>query len=36
MLVAQSIHEPIGVLVVGRVWKRVDVEAWAKRTGRLK
>jgi prophage regulatory protein len=27
--------EPISVLAAGRVWKRADIEAWARRTGRL-
>ena len=27
--------EPISVLAAGRVWKRTDIEAWARRTGRL-
>jgi prophage regulatory protein len=26
--------EPVSVLAAGRVWKRADVEAWARRTGR--
>jgi prophage regulatory protein len=28
--------EPIAVLAAGRVWKRADVEAWARRTGRIR
>lgn len=27
--------EPEAVLASGRVWRREDVEAWARRTGRL-
>lgn len=27
--------EPVSVLAAGRVWKRADVEAWARETGRL-
>lgn len=28
--------EPDAVLTAGRIWKRDDVEAWARETGRLK
>lgn len=28
--------EPEAVLASGRVWKREDVEAWARRTGRMR
>jgi prophage regulatory protein len=27
--------EPAAELAIGRVWERVDVEAWARATGRL-
>ncbi len=27
---------PDAVLTAGRIWKREDVEAWARETGRLK
>jgi predicted DNA-binding transcriptional regulator AlpA len=27
--------EPVAVLAAGRIWKRADVEAWARRSGRL-
>ena len=27
---------PEAKLTAGRIWKRVDVEAWARRTGRLR
>jgi predicted DNA-binding transcriptional regulator AlpA len=27
---------PEAVLIGGRIWKRGDVEAWARRTGRIK
>jgi prophage regulatory protein len=27
--------EPVAVLAAGRVWERVDVERWARETGRL-
>jgi prophage regulatory protein len=27
--------KPAAELTAGRVWKRADVEAWARRTGRL-
>lgn len=26
---------PVAELASGRVWKRADIEAWAKRTGRV-
>jgi predicted DNA-binding transcriptional regulator AlpA len=28
--------EPVAVLSGGRIWRRGDVEAWARRTGRIK
>lgn len=28
--------EPTAVITVGRIWKREDVEAWARETGRIK
>jgi prophage regulatory protein len=28
--------EPLGAISAGRVWKRSDVEAWARRDGRIK
>ena len=27
--------EPVAELSAGRIWRRSDVEAWARRTGRL-
>ena len=30
-----SFPEPVDKLSVGRIWRRVDVEKWAKGTGRL-
>jgi predicted DNA-binding transcriptional regulator AlpA len=30
-----SFPTPEAVLTGGRIWKRVDVEAWARKTGRL-
>jgi predicted DNA-binding transcriptional regulator AlpA len=27
--------EPVAVLSAGRIWRRADVEAWARETGRL-
>jgi predicted DNA-binding transcriptional regulator AlpA len=27
--------EPVAVLSAGRIWRRADVEAWARATGRL-
>jgi predicted DNA-binding transcriptional regulator AlpA len=27
--------EPAAALATGRVWERADVEAWARKTGRL-
>lgn len=27
--------EPVAVLAAGRIWKRADVEAWARREGRI-
>jgi prophage regulatory protein len=27
--------EPVAVLAAGRIWNRADVEAWARRTGRI-
>ncbi|MDP9334401.1 MAG: hypothetical protein M3Q30_14020 [Actinomycetota bacterium] len=28
--------QPLGEISAGRVWKRADVEAWARRDGRLR
>jgi prophage regulatory protein len=28
--------QPLGEISAGRVWKRADVEAWARRDGRIK
>ena len=28
--------EPLGEISAGRVWKRADVEVWARRDGRIK
>jgi predicted DNA-binding transcriptional regulator AlpA len=30
-----SFPEPVAVLAVGRIWRRQDVETWARETGRL-
>ncbi len=30
----ESFPEPVAELAAGRVWKRADVEKWAKATGR--
>lgn len=30
-----SFPVPAAELTAGRIWKRADVEAWARRTGRL-
>jgi len=27
--------EPVAVITAGRIWKRIDVERWARRAGRL-
>lgn len=32
---ANGFPEPLGETSAGRVWRRADVEKWAKRTGRL-
>ena len=31
----EAFPAPTAELSVGRIWKRVDVETWAKKTGRL-
>ena len=31
----EGFPKPEAELTAGRIWKRADVEAWAKRTGRL-
>jgi predicted DNA-binding transcriptional regulator AlpA len=31
----EGFPEPIGAIAAGRIWRRADVEAWAKDTGRL-
>jgi predicted DNA-binding transcriptional regulator AlpA len=31
----EEFPEPVAVLSAGRVWRRADVEAWARETGRL-
>ena len=28
--------QPLGEISAGRVWRRADVEAWARRTGRIR
>jgi prophage regulatory protein len=28
--------DPVAVLAAGRIWNRADVEAWGRRTGRIK
>jgi prophage regulatory protein len=28
--------DPVAVLAAGRIWNRAEVEAWARRTGRIK
>lgn len=32
---ADGFPEPVATLKAGRIWERADVEAWARRTGRL-
>jgi prophage regulatory protein len=27
--------EPVAVLAAGRIWRRRDIEAWARETGRM-
>lgn len=27
--------EPVAVLAAGRIWNQIDIEAWARRTGRI-
>jgi hypothetical protein len=31
----EGFREPVAVLSAGRIWRRADVEAWARATGRL-
>ncbi len=31
----ETFPEPIDELTVGRIWRRADIERWAKKTGRL-
>lgn len=31
----EGFPEPVAVIAAGRIWKRADVEAWARRAGRL-
>jgi prophage regulatory protein len=31
----EGFPEPAAVLSAGRIWRRIDVEAWARATGRL-
>jgi prophage regulatory protein len=31
----EGFPEPIGTIAAGRIWRLVDVEAWARETGRL-
>jgi predicted DNA-binding transcriptional regulator AlpA len=31
---AKGFPEPIATLTGGRIWRRADIEAWAKATGR--
>lgn len=31
----EGFPEPLAVLSAGKVWKRADIEKWAKRTGRM-
>lgn len=31
----EGFPEPVAELAIGRIWRRVDVEAWARATGRL-
>jgi prophage regulatory protein len=28
--------EPVAVLAAGRIWRRRDIESWARKTGRLR
>jgi predicted DNA-binding transcriptional regulator AlpA len=30
-----SFPQPVAVISAGRIWRRADVEAWARLTGRL-
>jgi hypothetical protein len=32
---SKGFPEPIGAIAAGRIWRRADVEAWARDTGRL-
>lgn len=29
-----ALPEPLGQVTAGRIWKREDIEAWARETGR--
>jgi predicted DNA-binding transcriptional regulator AlpA len=31
----EAFPKPVAVLAIGRIWRRRDVEAWARETGRL-
>ena len=31
----QGFPKPVAVLAAGRIWKRAEVEKWARRNGRL-
>lgn len=33
---AEDFPSPVGQISAGRIWRREDVEAWARQTGRLK
>lgn len=35
LVAAGKLPEPAAELRIGRVWLRVDIEAWARETGRL-
>lgn len=32
---SEAFPAPVAVLAIGRIWRRRDVEAWARETGRL-
>ena len=31
----EGFPKPIAVLAAGRIWRHADIEAWARRTGRM-
>lgn len=32
----EAFPAPVAELAIGRVWRRMDIEAWARETGRLR